>query len=158
MRGHNAAINLTGNRSSSWTADFSRSLTIVSFDTPYHQHAFWYNNFSVINDVSRRSGCVRHELIEGRNAPKMSPKLDSFKHTLILSTATPNTDGMNTYSHNAFLKKGVPERSVWIVLKNALLSVTRSKGELISQKSGHRSPFLTQPHRQLLPFDAIQSP
>ncbi len=28
--------------------------------------------------------------------------ISSFKHTLILSTATPNILGMNTYSHNAF--------------------------------------------------------
>jgi hypothetical protein len=32
--------------------------------------------------------------------------------------------------------------------------VTRPKGELISQKSGHRSIFITQLHRQPLLFDA----
>jgi hypothetical protein len=32
--------------------------------------------------------------------------------------------------------------------------VTRPKGELISQKSGRRSTFLSQPHRHPLLFDA----
>jgi len=30
--------------------------------------------------------------------------ISSFNHTMILSTATQNTPGMNTFSHNAFLK------------------------------------------------------
>jgi len=34
---------------------------------------------------------------------------------------TPITPGMNTFTHNAFGKKGVQERFVWIVLKNPLL-------------------------------------
>jgi len=34
---------------------------------------------------------------------------------------TPITPGMNTFTHNAFGKKGVQEGFIWIVLKNPLL-------------------------------------
>jgi len=40
------------------------------------------------------------------------------------------------------------------VLKNSLLTGDSTKGELISQKSGRRSTFLSQPQRQRLLIDA----
>jgi len=36
------------------------------------------------------------------SCPHTPLAVSNFKHTLILSTATPNTPGMNTSSHNAF--------------------------------------------------------
>jgi hypothetical protein len=73
--------------------------------------------------------------------------ISTSNHSMILSTVTQNTPGMNTFtlqgtrSRNAFLKnkRGVPERSVWLLSKIPFWQVDRLKNEHISQKDGSRN-------------------
>jgi len=45
-----------------------------------------------------------HASVNTRFRTQFFHPISSFNHTMILSTATQNTPGMNTFSHNAFLK------------------------------------------------------